>query len=131
MDMTFNNGDVLHLKYTYSMTYNRETTMDPATLIALFTTFATIIQKCRDEQDVEPTDDELISAARGGRGVRTIRKGLRAQGFRGRKFRTAQKQVIAELADMDDAELLEQVIRAPEMEADDEGFNGLDYNIFA
>lgn len=106
----------------------KEYRMDPATIATLITGIVTLIQQCRKER--ERTDDELVSMARGARGVMSIRKTLRAQGLRGRKFRLAQRQAVQELKEMSDEDLLEQVINAPEAEVDDEGNDGLDYDLF-
>lgn len=107
----------------------KEVTIDPVTIIALISAILPMIQKCR-EDDRPPTDEELLRVSRGAQGVFAIRRGLRAQGLRGRKFRVAARQAVDELKNMSDNDLMEQVIHAPEMEEDDEGHDGIDYQLF-
>jgi len=103
--------------------------MDPATILALISAILPLIQKCRDG-DAPTTDDDLLASARGAQGVFAIRRGLRVQGFRGRQFRQANRDAVSELKSMSDDELMEHVIRAPEMEEDEDGKDGVDYDIF-
>jgi hypothetical protein len=99
------------------------------TIVALISAILPLIQKCR--QDNNPTDDELVSAARGAQGVFAIRRANRANGLRGRKFRNANREAVKELSGMSDDELLEPVINAPEFEKDEDGNDGIDYDLFA
>ena len=59
-----------------------------------------------------------------------IRRANRANGLRGRKFRVANREAVSELKSMTDTELMEQIIKAPEFEKDDEGNDGVDYDLF-
>lgn len=102
--------------------------MDPATISMLITSIVTIVQQCR--KDRNPTDEELVSAARGAQGVLAIRKGLRAQGYRGRRFRLAVRESVDELKQMSDEDIKEQVLNAPEAEVDEDGNDGLAYDLF-
>lgn len=102
--------------------------MDPVTIIALISAILPLIQKCREDRN--PTDEELVAAARGRQGVFAIRKANRQKGLRGRRFRDANRDAINELAAMSDEELLEQVINAPEFEKDEDGNDGIDYDLF-
>ncbi len=103
--------------------------MDPVALLALISAILPLIQQCRDE-DSPPKDEELLRAARGAQGVFAIRRGLRAQGFRGRRFRQVNRDAVNELKSMSDDDLMEHIIRAPEMEEDEDGKDGIDYDIF-
>ena len=103
--------------------------MEIAAILALINGLLPLIQKCREDND--PTDDQLVEAARGYQGVMAIRKANRANGLRGRRFRVANRQAVDTLAAMSDEELKEQVINAPEFEKDEDGNDGIDYNLFA
>jgi len=59
-----------------------------------------------------------------------IRKTLRASGLRGRKFREAVHEAWDEVHKMSDDELLE-IIRPPEAEEDENGDEGVDYQLFS
>jgi len=105
----------------------KESTIDPVTIMALISAVLPLVQKCRADKK---TDDELLSSARGAQGVFAIRRAARANGLIGRRFRTTVRQAVSELKTMTDDELLEQVINAPEMEKDEDGNDGIDYDLF-
>jgi len=102
--------------------------MEIAAILALINGILPLIKKCREDND--PTDEELVGAARSAQGVFAIRRTNRKLGLRGRRFRTANREAVDQLASMSDEELLEQVINAPEFEKDEDGYDGLDYDLF-
>ena len=102
--------------------------MDPLTIIALISAIIPLIQKCREDSNT--SDDDLLASARGVQGIFVIRRAARASGLRGRKFRNVVRDAVQELRSMSDVDLLEQVINAPEMEADEDGNDGVDYRLF-
>lgn len=106
----------------------KEQTMNSIAILALISAILPLVKKCRE--DSNPTDEELVASARGVRGVFAIRRAARANGLRGRRFRTTVREAIGEMKNMSDDDLLEQVINAPEMEEDEDGNDGLDYDLF-
>jgi hypothetical protein len=103
--------------------------MDPATITLIISGLVTLIKMCRDE-DPEVNDDVLVSRARGAAGVRAIRKSARKAGLRGRRFRNAVRESVDELRNMSDDEIKEEFVNAPEMEQDEDGNDGIDYDLF-
>jgi len=106
----------------------KETNMEIAAILALINGLLPLIKKCRDGGS---DDDQILASARGYQGVMAIRKSNRANGLRGRRFRVANREAVDTMAAMTDEELLEQVINAPEFEKDEDGNDGLDYDLFA
>lgn len=123
-----NHQDRARLLDCLLMSDNPEKTMDPATTAMLITAIVTLVQQCRKDRNY--TDDQLIEAARGAQGVLTIRRGLRAQGLRGRRFRSAVREAVVELKLMSDDDIREQILNAPEIEKDEDGNDGLVYDLF-
>lgn len=103
--------------------------MDPVTIAFLVKGAITLYQVCRKDSTGPTTDEEMIKATRGRPGLMGIRKTLKASGLRGRKFREAVREAWDEVQIMPDDELLE-MIRPPEAEEDDEGNDGIDYDLF-
>lgn len=104
--------------------------MDPATITLIISALVTFAKLCRDE-DPEVTDDVLVQRARGAAGVRAIRKSVRATGLRGRRFRNAVRESVQELKNMSDEEIKAEILNAPELEKDEDGNDGIDYDLFA
>jgi len=107
-----------------------EYSMDPVTITLIINGLVTLIKACRDE-DTEVNDDVLVARARGAAGVRAIRKSARQAGLRGRRFRNAVRESVEEVRGMSDQEIKDEFINAPEMEKDEDGNDGIDYDLFS
>lgn len=103
--------------------------MDPVTITLIINGLVTLIKACRDE-DPEVNDDVLVARARGAAGVRAIRKSARKAGLRGRRFRMAVRESVDEVRAMSDDEIREEFLNAPEFEKDEDGNDGIDYDLF-
>jgi hypothetical protein len=106
-----------------------EYSMDPVTITLIINGLVTLIKACRD-QDPEVNDDQLVASARGAAGVRAIRKSARKAGLRGRRFRDAVRESVDEVRAMSDDEIKEEFLNAPEFEKDEDGNDGIDYDLF-
>lgn len=103
--------------------------MDPVTITLIISGLVTLVKLCRDKEP-EVTDDLLVERARGASGVRAIRKSAKAAGLHGRRYRNAVRQAVLELQNMTDEEIKEEILTAPELNKDEDGNDGLDYDFF-
>ena len=88
--------------------------------IAIATAIIELWAKCREIRNGDdPNDEEVLKAARGVQGFRTIRQNLRDQGLRGRRLRQAMRREWSEVKAMDDNDLLGFIKDAVEDGEDD------------